>query len=113
MFQSLERQNQMRPTLGWHQRMNLVEDHRIDTSQNLPGVRGQQQIKRLGGRHQDVGRVPEKARSLRRRRVAGANRDGGRVVLNIQFARGLRNAHERRLQVAFNVDGERLYRGDV
>ncbi len=71
----LERQREVRAALGRHQRVDLVDDDRVDAAQRLAGVRGQQQVERFGRRDQDVGRLALKARALGLRRVAGADRD--------------------------------------
>ena len=67
LFEPLERQRQVRAALGRHQRVDLVDDDRVDRAQRLAGVRGQQQIERLGRRDQDVGRLAQEPRALDRR----------------------------------------------
>ena len=79
-LQPLERQRQVRAALGRHQRVNLVDDDRVDRAQRLARVRRQQQIERLRRRDQNVGRLALKAGALGLRRVAGADRDRRREV---------------------------------
>ena len=76
LLEPFERQRQVGAALGRHQRVDLVDDHRVDRAQRFARVRGQQQIERLGRGDQDVGRLALEAGALGRRRVAGA--DGNR-----------------------------------
>ena len=71
-LQPLERQGQVGAALAGHQRVDLVDDDRLDGAQPVAGVRGQQQVQRLGRGDQDVGRL---APELRRSR-AGCRRCG-------------------------------------
>ena len=75
-LEPLERERQVRAALGRHQRVDLVDDDRLDRAQRLARVRGQQQVERLRRGDQDVGRLALKARALGLRRVAGADGDG-------------------------------------
>ena len=74
-LQPLQRQRQVGAALGRDERVDLVDDHRVDRAQRLAGVRGQQQVQRLGRGDQDVGRLALEARALGGGRVAGADRD--------------------------------------
>ena len=77
-LQPLERQRQMRAALGGHQRVDLVDDDRLDRAKHLAGPRREQEVERLGSRDEDVGRLAQEPRALGGRRVARADRDGGR-----------------------------------
>src|SRR5439155_21629727 len=83
--------------------VNLIEDQRLDTAEDLPRLRGQHQEERLRRRDQDVRRVAKLPLPLLLRRVAGANGNG---QLRLQ-------AGERPAQVALDVVVERLQRRDV
>ena len=56
-FEPLERQRQVRAALGRHERVDLVDDDRVDGAQRLARVRREQQVERLRRRDQDVGRL--------------------------------------------------------
>ena len=71
--------------------------------EDLPCPRGHDQVERLGGRDQDVGRLAAHRLALALRRVAGAQADGDLRADSLQ----------RRAQVALDVVGERLERRDV
>ena len=57
--------------------------------------------------------VAQKSRALGGRRVAGAHGDRRRVKRDAFAARDVRDADERRAQIALDVDGQRLQRRDV
>ena len=112
-LEPLERQREVRAALGRHQRVNLVDDDRVDRAQRLARVRGQQQIQRLRRRDQDVGGLALEARALGLRRVAGADGDCRRDVNVAAPVCDLGDAGQRRAQVALDVDRERLERRHV
>ena len=103
MVEPLQRQRQVRPPLGLGDRVDLVDDHRLDAGEDLAGARGEHQVERLGGGDQDVGRRFAHRPALFLAGVAGAqaDRDVGA------------DAAQRRAQVALDVVGERLQRRDV
>jgi len=109
MLQPLEGKEEVRPALGGDQRVDLVDDHRLDGAEDLPRLRGEQQIERLWRGDEDVGRRAQHLRPLAGRGVARADAHGGQV----QVAALLRDACEGRAQVALHVDGEGLERRDV
>ncbi len=111
--EALERQRKMRSALGRHERVDLVDDDRLDRSERLARVRGQQEIQRLRRRDEDVCRFALKSRALGLRRIAGANRDQRRRVRLARSFGDLRDAGERRPQIALDVDGERFERRHV
>ena len=75
-FQPLQRQRQMRAAFVSDERVNFVDDHRVDSLQRLAASFGrEQQVQGLGRRDQDVRRFPDEGRSLRGRCVSGAESD--------------------------------------
>jgi hypothetical protein len=113
VIETLEAQDQMRAPLCPRDGVDLVHDHRIDVAQRLARLRSKEQEQRLRRRDQDVGRVRCEAPSLLGRRIPGADADLdlGRRQLHANACSP--DARERRSQVAFDVDGERLERRDV
>jgi hypothetical protein len=103
VLEPLERQCQVRATLGLGDGVDLVHDDPVDVGEDLARTRGEHEVERLGRCDQDVGRRAEHRLALLLRRVAGA--DGHRHVAA--------NAAQRRAQVALDVVGERLQRRDV
>ncbi len=112
-LEPLERQREVRPALGWHERVDFVDDYGVDRPERLARVRGQEEVQRLGGGDQDVRRLALKARALGLWRVAGADGDGRRDVRLSEALGDLRDAGQRRAQVALDVDRERLERRHV
>ena len=101
------------PRLVGHERVDLVDDHRVDRAQRFARVRGEQQVDRFGRRDEDVGGIALKAGPLDRRRVAGADGNRRHSVHVAARRRAIGDAGQRRPQVAFDVDGERLERRQV
>ena len=112
-LQPFERKGQVRAALGGHERVDLIDDHRIDAAQARRRVRGQQQVQRLRRSDEDLRRVAAEAAAFFLRCVAGADADLRRVKDNSCRPRHVRDAGERRAQVALHVDGQRLQRTDV
>ena len=52
------------PALGGGQRVDLVDDHRLDVAQGVPGLRREHQVERLGRGDQQVGRVADELAAL-------------------------------------------------
>jgi hypothetical protein len=93
----------MRATLGAGDGVHLVHDHGLDRLQVLARPGGQEQEERLGGRDQDVRRLPQHRGALLLGRVAGADAD----------AQLRAEAGERPAEVALDVVVERFQRRDV
>ena len=74
-LQPLERERQVRPALGGHDRVDLIDDHRVDAAQAGGGIRGKQQIQRLRGSDQNLCRMPPEPASFLLRCVTGADTD--------------------------------------
>jgi hypothetical protein len=99
--------------LGRRQRVDLVDDHRLHSGQSLPGGRRQQQVERLGGGDQDVGRVAGHLAPVLLRGVAGAQphrRGGERPAYPL---RRQLDAADRTAQVLLDVDRQRTQRRQV
>ena len=101
------------PRLVGYERVDFVDDHRVDRSQRFARVRGEQQVDRFGRRDEDVGGIALKAGPLDRRRVAGADGNRRHSMRVATRRRAIGDAGQRRPQVAFDVDGERLERRQV
>ena len=76
LLQPLQAEREVRPASRADDRVDFVDDDGADGAQHLAAALGrQQQIQRLGRRHQDVRRRAQHRRALGLRRVAGS--DGG------------------------------------
>ena len=93
----------MRAALGRHERVDFVDDDRVDGAHRVARVRREHQVERFGRGDQDVGRLTLEARALALRRVAGADGDGRRDQDLRPARRDLHDAGQRRPQVAFDV----------
>ena len=72
-LEPLERQHQVRAALGGRERVDLVDDYRLDAAQDLARLRREHQVERLGCRDQDVGRRARELLAILGGRVAGAH----------------------------------------
>jgi hypothetical protein len=107
--QALERGEQHRAAPVVHQRVHLVDDHRLDLGERDPAARGgQHQQEALRRGDEDLGRIPQQALPLALRRVAGAG-------LGADVGQGAERAQraERLEEVAPDVVVERLERRNV
>ena len=96
--------------LGAGERVDLVDDDRLDSGESLSGLTGEQQEERLRGRDQDIARTPCEQPPLVSGCVARPDRHGDLGLGEPEAARGVPNADERAAQVALDVDGQRLHR---
>ncbi len=112
-LEALEAQRQVRAALRAGDRVHLVDDDLLDATEDLAGLAREQEVQALRGRDEDVGRVADEVASLVRGRVAGpaGDRDPGR--LEPEALRFERDAREWRAEVALDVVGQGLERGDV
>jgi hypothetical protein len=111
--QPLERQRQVRAPLGGNQRVDLVDDDRLDLAQRLAGLGGEHEVERLGRGDEDVGRVAHQLAADVGRRVARAEADGGLAERLAQpLGRGP-DAGDGGPQVAVDVDRQRPQGRDV
>ena len=77
LLEPLEGQREVRAAAGVDDRVNLVDDDRLDGPEHRPAaLAGQQQEQRFRRRDQNVRRLPQHGGALALRRVAGADRDG-------------------------------------
>ena len=112
----------MRAALVAHERVDFVDDDRADGAQDRAALlRGEHQVERFGRGDQDVRRALDDHPARRLWRVAGAH-DGADArhrrapCVSAAFGplpRELGHFAQRLLEVALNVVGERLERGDV
>ena len=103
VVEPLQGQRQMRSPLGLGDRVDLVDDHRLDPGEDLAHVGGEHQVERLGGGDEDVGRGFRHRPPFFLRGVAGAQADRDLGA----------DPAQRRPQVALDVVGERFQRRDV
>ncbi len=106
-LQPLERERQVRTTLRTGHRMDLVDDHRVDVGQGLPGPRGEHEVERLGCRDEDVGRMAHQRATLVGGGVAGADSDGGLVHVDAEPLAGQPDARQRGAEILLDVDRQR------
>ena len=106
-------EREVRAAFGRHERVDLVDDDRVDRAKGFARVRREQQVQRLGRRDQDVRRLAPEARPLGLRRVARADRNSRRQVGVAARVRHLRDAGERRPQIALDIGRQRLQGRDV
>ncbi len=113
-FQAFEREREMDSTLVIGDGMDFVDDHGFDVAQDGAAfLGGEENIKRLGRRHQDVRWTLEHEAAIFGERVAGA--DGGANLRHQEAALTghLEDFPERDLEVLLDVVAERLEGGDV
>ena len=74
-FQPLEAEGEVGAALRARDRVDLVDDHVLDATQDVAGLAGEQQVQRFGGRDEDVRRPAGEVAPILGRRVAGPARD--------------------------------------
>ena len=112
--QSFERQRQMAAPLVRRHRVNFVYDHRSRGRQHAAaGLGSEKDVERLRRRHDDVGRPPNHALTFAGRSIAGAHPRPDLDVGQLQLAKVLPDAGDRRLEVPLDIVGKRLERGDI
>ena len=113
VVEPLQGDREVGTALGAGHRVHLVDDHGLDASQDLAGLRGEHQEQRLRGGDQDVGRCCLDPAAVGGRRVPRAHPDPDLGDLGAEPLGGLPDPDERRPQVALDIDREGLERGDV
>jgi hypothetical protein len=103
----------MRTTLGPYHSVDLVDDDRLHAGERLSRTRGKQQEERLGRGDEDVRRRPGKRPPVACRGVAGPDRDADIGHRHAESGCGVSDAHERRPEVALDVDRQGLQGRDV
>ena len=109
MVEALEGERQMRSPFAARQRVYLVDDHGVDIGEGVAHRRGEHEEQGLRRRDQDVGGMGRQTAPLRRCRVSGADPDTHGRQVGVEPRQACQGA----AQVALDVDGERLERGDV
>jgi hypothetical protein len=99
--------------LGAGKRVDLIDDDPLHPGERVARLRGEQQVERLGGGHEDVRRTAAEHAPLLGRRVAGAHGDAHLAWIFAAVLGGQAYTGQRRTQVALDVMDERLERGDV
>lgn len=113
LVEPLQGEGEMGAPLRPGDRVHLVEDHRLDARQRVPGGGRQHQEQRLGRGDQDVRRPGHHGAPLGRRRVPGPDTDAHLGLRQAQAHRLLADAGQRRAEIALDVDREGLERRHV
>ena len=113
LVEPLERQCEVRAPLRARERVDLVDDDRLDAAQGLARRRREHEEERLGSRDEDLGRVRDQPAPLGRRRVARTDPDRNLGHLETVRRRGAGDADEGSAEVAFDIDAQRLQRREV
>jgi hypothetical protein len=114
VIEPLQREGQVRAALVGGQGVDLVDDHRTHVAQAAAArLGGEQDEERLGGGDQDVGRLADRVPPLLHCGVAGAHGRTQRQGEVAVFLGGGEDLRQRVLEVALDVVGQRLQRGDV
>ncbi len=108
-----EGQGEVRAALCPGQGVDLVDDHGLHPAQRLSRRGGEEQEQRLRGRDEDVGGSGGLSAAFGRVGVPGTDSDANIGNLQPHAGGSLTDADERRTQVAFDIRGERLERGDI
>ena len=110
-LEPLEREREVRAALVAGERVDLVHDHGLDAAERRPAALArEQEVERLGGRDEDVGRPVEEAAARGGGRVAGANRHPELWRREPGGERRRADLRERRLEVLRDVVPERTQR---
>jgi hypothetical protein len=103
----------VRTAFGAGNGVHLVDDDGLHTAERLARRGCQHQEQRFRRGDEDVGRVGDQLPAGLRRGVTGADADGDlRHCQAVAFG-DAGDTGQGRTQVAFDVDGQRLERGDV
>jgi hypothetical protein len=95
-------------------RVNFVDDHRFDIAQNRAALFGSEQnVERLGRRHQNVRRPLQHQPTVLGERVASTNGGANFGHQQPTLRRHLQDLAQRNLQIFLNVVAKRLQRRDV
>ena len=112
--QPLQAEREVSPALVTCQGMDLVDDHRPHRREHLPAAcRREQEIERLGRRHDDLGAVAQHRRALGGRRVAVADRHLYLRRLQAELDRDFGDLGQGLSEVLAHVDRQCTQRRDV
>ena len=112
-LQPLEREHEVRAALGRCERVDLVDDHRVDVDERVPRRRREHQVEALRRGDEQVGRAADEALAILGRGVARAHRDRRRRVRHAEPLGGETDAEQRRAEVLLDVERQRAQRRDV
>ena len=113
-FEPFQRQEEVSAALRGDDGVDLVDDDGVDGAQDVPGIRSQEQVERLGRRDQDVRRRPCHPGPVGGGRVARSDRESRHAeALRAVQRRGRGDARDRRPEVPLDVHGESFERRDV
>ena len=112
-FQALEAQREVGAAFRAGDRMDLVDDDVLDVPEDLARLAGEEQVQALRGRDQDVRRAAGDLAAVLAGGVTGAAGDGDVRRLVASLLGGQADAGQWGAQVALDVVGQGLERGDV
>ncbi len=113
LVQPLQGEREMGAALRTGDGVHLVEDHRLDARQRVPGGGREHQEQRLGRGDQDVRRPGHHRAPLGGRGVTGPDAHPHLRLGQAQAHRLLADAGQRGAQIPLHVDRQRLERGHV
>jgi len=99
VFQPFDRECEVGATLGGHQRVDLVENDRVDRPEHVACARSQQQVERFRRRDEDVGRLAPEPAALGSPGVTGAHRHRRDVMPIAALRREMDDARNRRARL--------------
>ena len=109
-LEPLQREREVGAALGRHQRVDLVDDDRLDVLQGRAGGRREHEVERFRRRDEDVGRRLAEAHALLRRCVTGPDRDARLAYRMAEALGGVTDPGDRRAQVPLDIYRKRLQR---
>ena len=113
-FQPLQRESQVSAALVVGHRMNLVNDHGLNITQDCAALlRGKQDVERLRRRDKNMRRALQHRTPLVHERVAGADSGANLWHQEATFAGHLQNFAERDFEVLLDIVAQRLQRRNI
>ena len=108
-LEAFEREREVRPALVSRDRVDLVEDHRVDGAQEVaPAGARDEQVQRLGRGDHEGGWAPQHGRALGAGCVAGAHRHPQLRRVESELLGDGRDLGERAFEVLGDVDRQCL-----
>src|SRR5580658_1090350 len=111
MIEPLQGKREVGATFVVRDRVDFIDDYGFDGSEDFTAVRsGEEDVQRLGGRHQNVGRARQHGAAFVGQRVSRTN--GGAYIWHedAALAGKLHNFAERNFEIFLNVVAERFER---
>ena len=96
----------MSAAFGASERVDLIDDDRLNAGESFAGLRGQHQVERLRGSNENVGWAPRDLAAFLLRGVARANANGWLLGWRSEPLRRQGDALDWATQVLVDVDGE-------